>query len=481
MKSMYIWGAGHFGVLTVLKLETEGVKINGFIDKNADSIKTKLELPVMKPSEILSDKNRNFQIIIAIQNENAIKEIEEQLKKAGLKSEEDFKLSSVVIKNLSETELLNIKSRLRKIKEEKYTRIKLLTEKSKNIHFMFNDKFANPTIEFINKNFQPEEHLFYVSRFFLQSYTMQKFPTGENVIELNPAEFEYFLLNPKDLTNKKLIFHSLFNQDDVKLLYENQNLLKHSYWMVWGGDLYEAPTDEANTFVRQNIYGIGSFSDNDLVKQKYGSNHVFFDTNMVMGLSYDNKIWSEFRNQKIENKSIVIQVNNSADYSTLEIFDVLAKFKNENICIRTILSYGAIDFNKKIIEKGYEIFGNKFSYLDKMISPKEYTEYLANNDIIIFNQNRQQGGCNALSSVILGKKVFIKSEITTTQYFLKNKIKVFDTNKIRDMSFYEFCEMSQETILNNEKNAEILISEERLINDFSIIFNDPCSSLASYA
>lgn len=481
MKNKYLWGAGYYGILTALKFEAEGIKITGFIDKNANSIKTKLGLPVIEPQKILSDKNKNFQIIIAVQNEKLINEIKEQLEKTGLKSEEDFLISPIIAKNLSETEISNIKSGIRKIKEEKYTQIKTLTEKSKNIHFMFNDKFANTTIEFINKNFQPIENLFLVSRLLPENYTMQKFPVGKNVIELNPEEFDYSLLNPKDLANKKLIFHSLFNQNDVKLLYENQDLLKHSYWMVWGGDLYSAPTDESNTFVRQNIYGIGSFSDNDLVKQKYGSNHIFFDTNMAIAPTNVSEILSKLKNKQIKNETIVIQVNNSADYSTLEMFDILAKFKNENIRIKTILSYGATKFNDKIIEKGCEIFGNKFSYLDKMLTPKDYAEHLAGNDILILNQNRQQGGGNAFSSVILGKKVFIKSEITTTQYFLNNKIKVFDTNKIKDMSFYEFCEMPQETILNNVKNAEILNSEEMCISYFSTILNDPCQSIKSVA
>jgi hypothetical protein len=39
-KETYIWGAGHYGVLTALRLENEGVKVNGFIDRNANQICT---------------------------------------------------------------------------------------------------------------------------------------------------------------------------------------------------------------------------------------------------------------------------------------------------------------------------------------------------------------------------------------------------------------------------------------------------------
>jgi hypothetical protein len=476
MKNKYIWGAGYYGVLTVLKFEAEGIKINGFIDKNANSIEIKLGLPVIEPHKILSDKNRNFQIIIAVQSENAINEIKEQLKKAKLE-DNDFELSPIIARNLSETEISNIKiNGLQKIKEEKYARIKFLAKRSKSIHFMFNDKFANPTIEFINKNFLPNEHLFLVSKMVPENYTMQKFPIGENVVELKLDEFDYFLLNPKDLTDKKLIFHSLFNQNDVKFLYENQNLLKHSYWMVWGGDLYTPPTDEANNFVRQNIYGVGSFCDIDLVKQKYGTKHIFFDTNMAFAPIFNKQKFMELRNKK-ESNDIVIQINNSADDSTLEMLDILSKFKNENIYIRTILSYGKIEFNQAIINKGKEFFGNKFSYIDKMMPPDDYVEYLANNDILILYQKRQQGVGNLTSSLMLGKKVFVKSDVTTTQYLQKKGIKIFDSNKICDMNFCEFCEMPQETITDNIEKIDMLLSEEQMIKDLSQIFKEDYQAL----
>jgi hypothetical protein len=71
-KEVYIWGAGYYGVLTALHLENEGIKIRGFIDKNAKAIKSKLDLPVLELNEI---ENKNSQIIIAIQNEYAIIEI----------------------------------------------------------------------------------------------------------------------------------------------------------------------------------------------------------------------------------------------------------------------------------------------------------------------------------------------------------------------------------------------------------------------
>jgi len=35
MKSTYIWGAGHYGVLTALDCEQRGIEVAGFIEKFA--------------------------------------------------------------------------------------------------------------------------------------------------------------------------------------------------------------------------------------------------------------------------------------------------------------------------------------------------------------------------------------------------------------------------------------------------------------
>jgi glycosyltransferase involved in cell wall biosynthesis len=95
-KETYIWGAGHYGLLTALDLENKGVKIKGFIDKKAKTIKTRLGVPVFEPNEIICDKKQDFQIIIAIQNEEAINEIIKKLESLGLRKNENFNISSIL-------------------------------------------------------------------------------------------------------------------------------------------------------------------------------------------------------------------------------------------------------------------------------------------------------------------------------------------------------------------------------------------------
>jgi hypothetical protein len=92
-KETYIWGAGHYGVLTAVRLENEGVKIKGFIDKNAKEIKTRLGLPVLEPDLLMP----SVYVVIAIQNEDSITQVKNYLAKKGLKDGINFEVSKEVL------------------------------------------------------------------------------------------------------------------------------------------------------------------------------------------------------------------------------------------------------------------------------------------------------------------------------------------------------------------------------------------------
>jgi hypothetical protein len=92
-KETYIWGAGHYGVLTALDLENKGIKIKGFIDKNAKTIKTRLGLSVLELEQL---PFHSIYVIIAVQNKDAVKEIVRILSQAGLNKGKDFEFSKLV-------------------------------------------------------------------------------------------------------------------------------------------------------------------------------------------------------------------------------------------------------------------------------------------------------------------------------------------------------------------------------------------------
>jgi hypothetical protein len=96
MESVYIWGAGHYGVLTALDCEREGIKVIGFIDSDAGQIKTRLGLPVLEVNKLITSKNQDCKIIIAINNNKALGQIIEKLLLAGMEYNKDFEISHLI-------------------------------------------------------------------------------------------------------------------------------------------------------------------------------------------------------------------------------------------------------------------------------------------------------------------------------------------------------------------------------------------------
>ena len=307
-------------------------------------------------------------------------------------------------------------------------------KKYKYVHVMKNDKFNKSFVDFLNKNFDSTEHMILCYRA-CKNKPPTLFPKGGNVYE-----YVYFkdIKGLLDDNIDKIIFHSLFMPGVVDRLYREPELLKKSYWVIWGGDLYNAPRDEKNDFVRKNFKGYISLiaGDEKVAKEKYNSKSLLFTAlgPVLMDKSFLEKI------PHVKTDKIVIQINNSCDDSTLDMLDILSKYKNKDIIIRTILSYGKMQYKDKIKEKGKKIFGDKFQYLDKLILSDDYGKFLSENDILILCQNRQQGLGNAIYDLALGAKVFLPYNTTSLAFVESYNLKVFDSLKIKDMSIEEFIE-----------------------------------------
>lgn len=330
------------------------------------------------------------------------------------------------------------------------------------VHIMFNDKFNKPFVDFLNRNFDPHQHLILCKR--TSNCIARPFPVGENVIEIESIQ-HIDLRSPKI---EKIICHSLFMGDLVDKLYAEPELLKKAYWKFWGGDLYNAPRDEKNDFVRGNFKAYIANIDQELIKQRYKATGKFF------GGFYQNMGDANILSQVQINpqQKVRIQINNSADATTLEMLEVLAKFKDEDIIITTVVAYGSAH-QEAIIKKGIEIFGNKFQYLDKMLDFKDYAQHLANNTIFIACHNRPQGYGNVALSVALGVKVFVKKEISTYRLLESFGVVVYDTNELINMSFSDFICYGEEEKQNNIKN--IICKQYDLasyVKDWQTIFND---------
>ena len=348
---------------------------------------------------------------------------------------------------------VKFKIRYKKYEIFNFQKIEPNVKNYKYVHLMNNGIHSVNIINFINKYFDNNEHCFIFPCIMFYK-TQVKLKGIKNVF--------YCSLDSIDVNvTDKIIIHGLFDTNLVKALCKHKNLISKTYWFIWGGDLYSAPNSQMDNYVRTNVAGILTSFDKEVYEEKYGRCNSYFD------VTYPHDITADTVNQDLKEEGIThIQINNSADVTTLEMLDILSKFKDENIKISTILSYvsaGQKDFSLKIMKKGFEIFGSKFSPIIEFMPKEEYANYLATVDIYISNQDRQQGNGNTTFIYSLGGKIFLKNNTTVYKKYNSLGIKIFDACEIPDMSFEEFCYFDEK-----EKQKSILLLKERMKDETKV-------------
>jgi dTDP-N-acetylfucosamine:lipid II N-acetylfucosaminyltransferase len=355
------------------------------------------------------------------------------------------------------------------------------------LHIMHDSVFSLPYINFINSNFNKEEHFFFM-RSLVSNYS--KYTGIENIFMLKKYRnklvnvflyfYGYVVLFIAMITNKKLIFHGLFDPIIILILFCNKFLLRKSNWVIWGSDLYEYQERPIRQHILKKIY----FKANDSVKEnfnvyiackgdyKFAEKYFNAKGRYFDCIGYLSNVYKEVKTNSYKEKKAeyYILAGNSADpiNNHIEILNTLEKYcKMENILIYCPLSYGNNEWAKYVSKYGNNLFGSKFIPIIDFMPINKYLDFLSEIDIAIFANNRQHGNGNTISLLGMGKTVFLKRSSTLYNLYEEEGIVVY--------SFEEFNGIK--IINNSEKNNNIEIvknrfSEKRLKQDWKIIFEN---------
>ena len=324
------------------------------------------------------------------------------------------------------------------------------------LHLMFNDKFNAPFCDFLNRHFSPKEHLVIYKKC-TPGFPM---PDAENVLAVTKVT-KYRYDSP---TLKKIICHSLCLSEFETLFYEHPDLLKKAYWVIWGGDLYDAEKTRKKDFVRKHFAGYFGAIDRDYAVAKYGMKGPFFDTFNAIPVDF-NVLGAVVDTPR---SRIQVQVNNSCDKSTLAMLDILAKFRDRGIYVTTVVSYGDLEYKEAILAKGRTLFGDRFLPVETYLSPEQYAAHLAQNAILVMNQDRQQGIGNIVASLFLGQKVYVRSSISIGRYLRERDMAIYLTEDIPHATFEEFC--ANAAVAQNQAGIQELFGEPSYVRRWQEAF-----------
>lgn len=340
-------------------------------------------------------------------------------------------------------------------------------------HVMFYDKFINEYIELSNNYFRNNYFLVFKT---LELQNMStEIKRKENVLILENTRIN--ILKLKKCLNKfdKIFIHGLFDRKLMLFLFFNIKYLGKVNWIIWGGDLYyykeRQKTLKSNIYelirrrVIKNINEITAVvkGDFEVAKEIYKTKAKYcyaFYPNPVNFRFLDESIL-----RKHKNDNVIIQIGNSANPKNghLEALDLVSINRNENIKIICPLSYGNKEYAKKVIQYGRNLFGDKFQPITDYLPPEKYSEFLADVDIAIFNHRRQQALGNIIALLYLGKKVWMRSDITPWNFFKGLGIQLYDTTLIKSINFQDFILNDREIGKTNRQIITKEFSEEHCI------------------
>jgi len=335
------------------------------------------------------------------------------------------------------------------------------------LHLMSAGKFTGPFSDLLEKNFDD-----FPRHVFLILGDDPQFPTKKrsNIVFISNSGplGQYFSITKYAKKAEKVILHGLFGKHLPLLLLPMPWVLHKCYWVIWGGDLYfhklrkktfrSDVLEALRTVVIKRIGHLVTYieGDADLARKWYGNSGKYHEC-----LMYPSNTYREYRIPPKVGKTINILIGNSADPTNrhFEIFEMLERYRDDDIQIFAPLSYGDKAYALRVAEEGKRLFGDKFTPFLEFMPFDEYLSFLGQIDIAMFNHRRQQAMGNIITLLGLGKKVFIRSDITPWKMFEEKGVKVYDINNIDLMPLGDDLKKLNHGIVSEHFSESILCNQ----------------------
>lgn len=285
----------------------------------------------------------------------------------------------------------------------------------KIVHFVYIDKFTIGYINFMKIKFPQHQHYFFV----WPPKRSIKLAHDESIYHVKSWKELYFDSEIKSILKAadKIIITGMFGIQS-KLLYMPSWFTQKTYIQFWGGDFYRFREKKWHlSKLKTHIFLKRCHGFINLIKEDRKSLYSVFPIEkkcFIAPVPSDPKQNIDYLNYPIKrtSTSIKILVGNSATEANqhMEAYDILSKFKDENIEIFSPLSYGSEKYRDQVISYGRKIYGDKFHPLTQFMPLHDYVDFLSSIDVGIFNNNRQQALGNISALLALGKKVYIRND-----------------------------------------------------------------------
>ncbi len=283
-----------------------------------------------------------------------------------------------------------------------------------------------------------------------------------------------------------IIFHGLWFPK-IQLLYAVQSrIARKSRWVLWGGDLYNDllfPDGGLKARLKRGIKsklikkieGIIALVPGDyaVVKENYATNSRLYKAFYPLPVNFKllDRVIAERKPEERRVSTILLGNSASKTNEHFEAIDFLTKLSNKEFNVLCPLSYGDMEYAKKVIEYGKTKLGSRFEPLTEYMKPEDYAKVLNTVDAAIMNHKRQQAVGNIVALLYLGKKVFLRQEVTTYSWLRDMGITVFDIDEILGAASDDIFYIEPDKAIANREIIKEYFSEENCVKLWKRIFD----------
>lgn len=286
----------------------------------------------------------------------------------------------------------------------------------------------------------------------------------------------------KLVKNAKRIFqHGFFNNKLMLIYLLNNQYVGKIYWIIWGSDLYSRSANPKTIktivieMLRKRLFNkikkVITWTDDDYSNLKlwYETNAIKLELNFYL-LSFERKYNKPFLNFNSSN-ALRVQLGNSSS-TTGNHVELLSKLHELSLDFRVILilplTYGNKENRQFIIDSLPKYKNFEFEVLTDYMDQVDYNIMLNTNDVVIFNNTRQEGLGNIYQLLLFGKKLYLQANTPVYNHLKSMGVAVFDIgndmiNLNKPLTINQV--VSNNNIIGNYLSKEIITSQwNKLLN-----------------
>ncbi len=330
--------------------------------------------------------------------------------------------------------------------------------------------FLNPFVDFISRHFDASDH-----RFLLATNYDQSLPERPNVVPLRGRWKSLVLLLREMHRADAIILHGLFDARHLTLLALQPRLLAKCCWGIWGGDLYAHVAKarplkwRVSEFLKQRVVRrLGHITthvrgDYELAQAWYGATGSWHECFL-----YPSNLHKESLRGEQEERGVVnVLLGNSATPSNrhMQAIAILARHAGKGFVVYCPLSYGDRNYAQRVIAAGRSALGSSFLPMLDFLPPDDYAQLQSRIHVAVFNHDRQQAVGNIVTFLGWGKKVYLRSEVTTAGFLTALGVTFFDVEE------FDPAPLDQEAAARNRTIISRYFSEPNLREGWALVFS----------